>query len=304
MYESTDPRASLNTNTGADKPAATAFAGPEIVKFHDAEPQESPDGSRTWCARGQNFIVSFTEAEGECRLLREDQVDEYVVLYLDGEGKMEITAGSETRAANSKSLAFVPPGKSDVHLKAGGRLIRLFTSKSTDLTHLCSNAGSYESLHPNVSAFMPWPTPLDGHHLRIYDMNVPLREGRFGRIWRCTTFMVNVLGEKVGPRDTTKMSPHSHNDFEQCSFASSGEFVHHLRWPWTTDMNIWREDVHEYMDTPSMIVIPPLCTHTTQAIGKGTNQLIDIFCPPRVDFSNKPGWVLNDQDYPVSTAEQ
>ena len=121
---------------------------------------------------------------------------------------------------------------------------------------------------------------------------------RFGNIFRCSTVMVNVINPDPGARNPAKMSPHFHDDFEQLSLQIDGDYVHHIRTPWTTNLADWRGDEHQLCTAPALIVIPPPTMHTSQGVGDHRHQLIDIFCPPRVDFSLRPGWVLNHDDYP------
>jgi hypothetical protein len=192
----------------------------------------------------------------------------------------------------------VPAGRSRIAIGGAGPVIRLFSTRSEDLCRLVSNAANYAGPHSQVPPFEPWPEPADGPRIRSYSLDVPDEPGRFGKIFRCTTFMVNVFPPRIGPRDPAKLSPHHHDDFEQCSLATGGIYEHHLRWPWTANKAEWRDDEHERCGSPSVCVIPPRVIHTSAAVHHEVNLLVDIFAPPRADFSDMPGWVLNAEDYP------
>jgi hypothetical protein len=299
MYDASDPRAGLSPAPNTAPVPTTGFAGAEYARFYEEEPQETGPEGRTWYVRGQNFIVAYSEAEPGAVFDRKEQPDEYVVLIPNEGDSVEISAGTEKVPVRGNSLVIVPPGASAVSVPKGGRIVRLFTTRSDDLVAQCANADSYSTHRPNIPPFAPWPEPRGGYRIRAYSLDVPAQPGRFGRIFRCTTLMVNILDPQVGPRDVTKLSPHHHDDFEQGSLALEGAFTHHLRWPWTVNMNHWREDEHAFCASPSVTVIPPPAIHTSRGMEAGVNQLVDIFCPPRTDFSEKPGWVLNADDYPM-----
>lgn len=299
MYKDTDPRAAIFAAAAA--PARTGLIAEEqLAEFGKTPPQQEGEGARVWLQRGCNFVLAYGEAEPGAVFARDGQSDEYVVLLPDSPAVIE--ANGERLEVAKNSIAFVPPGTSRVTLPDGGTVVRLFTAAASDLVALCPNAGAYDAGRSHIPPFAAWPEPAGGWRIRAYGLDVPPREGRFGRIFRCTTFMVNFLDVQKGPRDPKKLSPHHHDDFEQCSLALGGAFTHHLRWPWTVDRSDWRDDRHIEVGSPSSLVIPPPVIHTTEATGAGENVLVDIFCPPRMDFSLQDGWVLNADDYPMPRA--
>jgi hypothetical protein len=298
MYDQSDPRASL-AKSSATTPVGGAMADAEYGLFYKDPPTDDDANGRSWFCRGQNFIVAYTEAKPGATFARDDQVDEYMVLAPDSATPVVAEAGAQREETAGYALAVMPPGRSRITLRKGGRIIRLYSTRSLDLAAKCANAASYEHPHPNIPPLQNWPAPPDGFKIRLYSLDVPKLPGRFGRIWRCTTLMVNVPDVNMGPRDLKKVSPHHHDDFEQGSLALTGDWQHHMRWPWTVNMHEWRDDVHVAVRSPSLTVIPPPAIHTSTWSSPGENRLIDIFAPPRIDFSKTPGWVLNEAEYPL-----
>lgn len=299
MYSGNDPRAGLSTaKTGGAVALDGAPQPSSYGLFAEQPPQIDDESARTWLVRGQNFIVAYTEAKPGAVLSRQGQIDEYVLLIEAPDVPAFVRAGEETTEIPGAHIVMVPPGDSAIELPNGGVVTRIFTSQSQDLTALVANAEAYARPDPSIPAFEPWPAPADGLRIRAYSLDVPPQEGRFGRIWRCTTIMVNVF-DPAGPRDLEKLSPHHHDDFEQCSLALRGQYVHHLRWPWGSNSLQWRADEHEVCPAPSVAVIPARAIHTSAPVAPADNLLVDIFSPPRRDFSEMAGWVLNAQDYPA-----
>jgi hypothetical protein len=200
-------------------------------------------------------------------------------------------------------LVIVPPGDSRITVPKGGRVVRLFSTQSPDLNAKCANAAAYAQPDPSHPPFKPWPAPPDGYKLRVYDLakDAERKPGQMGPIWRCTTIMLNFPPTGRRARDVTRMSPHSHYDFDQCSLVFAGDYVHHMRWPWGLNKNDWREDEHAAVGAPSATMIPARVIHTTQAGEPGPegNRMADIFSPPRLDFSLQKGWVKNADEYPL-----
>lgn len=298
-YDTTDPRSQLVGGVNTTKPVED-YADADSIEFHKLLPSETGQGYKSWFARGQNFIICYSEVKPGAVLAREGHADEYMVFFPDREVKADISTAEGNASDVSYQLAIIPPGSSTITISAGsGVVMRVFSTVSEDLCAKCHNAASYATPHPNVAPLEPWPNPPAGFKLRLYPIAVAPTEGRFGVLYRSTNMMINLFPIAEEPRDPNKMSPHHHDDFEQCSLTLKGDYMHFIRWPWTVNKAIWRDDAKIKCSAPSITIIPPPAIHTSQALAPAPCHLIDIFAPPRLDFSLKPGWVLNADDYPM-----
>lgn len=293
--------------SNSDSPSAGVVRSPQFFEFsgellaaHAAgtlSPGWTFAGEHSWIYRTQNFVVDVSWlGEGQVEE-RPAAPDEHALLILEGMS-LDLTVGAHPSAALSEPLfAVVPPEKTRIVCSQAGFVVRIYSSRAEHMVSRAHNAGSYAESNPSVAGLPDTPSRPAGDRLRLYPLSeIPVDPSRFGRIFRTDSLMINWFAPQDGPRDTNRLSPHSHDDFEQASITMAGEYVHHIRRPWTERLQDWRPDEHVQISSPSVTIIPPGNIHTTRAVGPGIHHLIDVFAPPRQDFIDR-GWVLNQADY-------
>lgn len=270
------------------------FREASIGRYYEIPPQLEGDGRRSWITRAANFAIVYTEAD-EGAVLDCDFTDEHFAYAL--EGAVKVSAGGESTALTVEGLAIVPPGLSSFSFSKATTLVQAITADE-HLTAKAHNAATYSEGAQEVAPIKAWPEPIGGYRLRRYDTLEGYAKGGMVHAYRTRKLMIVPYARFLERRDETQLSPHSHADFEQASVALEGEWVHHLRVPWTPNRREWRPDEHVELGSPSVTVIPAGIIHTSEGVAGEGMRLIDVFAPPRLDFSQR-GLVDNAADYPM-----
>lgn len=271
----------------------------KTVSVADTSSSTATLGAGPWTSiiRGANFVIATADATAGTVLERTDHPDESMLLLVTAAAR--VSAAGETVDAGPESLLILPPGASRIEVLQDGLLVRIFSAAATDLTALASDAADHADGADECAPLTPWPDPPGGFRLRHYPLaDHPNTTDSVLWVFRSTNLMINFLKRWTAPREVDKLSPHSHADFEQASLAVRGRFIHHIRYPWTANLADWRADEHLEVGSPSVTVIPANVVHTSRNIDADA-WLIDIFAPPRMDFSLMPGVVKNAADYPM-----
>jgi quercetin dioxygenase-like cupin family protein/mannose-6-phosphate isomerase-like protein (cupin superfamily) len=270
------------------------FRAASVGRYYDMPPQREGAGWRSWITRAANFAIVYTEAE-KGAVLDCDFADEHFAYAL--EGAVDIFAGGDSTGLTVEGLAVVPPGPARFSFSNSATLVQVITADES-LAAKAHNAATYSEGAKEVAPIEAWPEPVGGYRLRNYDTLAGYAKGGMVHAYRTRKLMIVPYTRFLEPRDETQLSPHSHADFEQASVALEGVWVHHLRVPWTTNRHDWRPDEHVELASPSVTIIPAGVIHTSQGIAGEGMRLIDVFAPPRLDFSQR-GWVDNAADYPM-----
>jgi mannose-6-phosphate isomerase-like protein (cupin superfamily) len=267
-----------------------------LIEFHHHAAVDA-GGARRWRARAQNFSVEWVQAQADGAEVTVDSPHETLVLVFGQPAQLAGGAAAPVTAA-PRSAAIVAAGKAVVRLAAGGACAVLASRRHDLDPGACLNAAAFTQHDPRITPWTPafhrvapaaavQVIPIDG-------FAAPADNPRL-KMLQTDTLSINWV-DYDGPRDRRSLSPHSHADLEQGSLAVAGRFVHHLRQHWGKNADLWRDDRHLEVGSPSLMVVPVNLVHTSEGVGAGHHLLIDVFSPPRRDFIAK-GWVHNAADY-------
>ena len=269
------------------------FTEPSIGAYYRDPPRQQGQGWRRWLTRAANFAIVYTEGAAGAAL-REQFADEHFVYAPTG--AVRVTAGAAQATLGVEDLGIVPPGECTLQFAQAATVVQVITAREA-LVAAAPNAATYAGGAAEVTPVEPWPEPVGGYRLRTYATRDGYARGGMVHAYRTRKLMIVPYERFLEPRDETQLTPHAHADFEQASVALEGEWLHHLRVPWTANRRHWKPDRTVEIGSPSVTVIPAGVIHTSQGVAGAGMRLIDVFAPPRVDFSQR-GLVDNAAEYP------
>jgi hypothetical protein len=137
-----------------------------------------------------------------------------------------------------------------------------------------------------------------GYRLRVYEYDDFQHEADFLR----SRNIAVQWSEVRGPQGSEPVTPRAHADFEHTFLCTRGEYVHHMQYPWSTNLEEWRPEEHVRIETPSFTIVPAQVVHVPERAGVA-NEMIDISAPPRPDLPivGRPHRG-NADEYPFDTA--
>ena len=194
---------------------------------------------------------------------------EHAVLVLDG-ATLQVTHDGQVASVDEPAVVIVPPGSSSLRITSAGTVIRVIAATTApEVAMRCANKSEYEVDDTNVTGLRAVARPSGwAPHSCVPDRRAPDRRGTAGaHLPVLDRDGQRAAGIRRSARDPSKLSPHHHDDFEQVSLQAVGDYVHHMRVPWTPDSTTWRDDEHSACQAPSVVVIPPPLVHTSQAVG-------------------------------------
>jgi len=263
---------------------------PVVLDFPDGKSA----GESRWLARARNFTIDF--ALGSAGTVLDVAVGtESFALLPDAATTLAGEGGSWSVAKNS--VVILPAGRWRLSLEGLGQVAVLSTSNARPASSAI-NAAAFEAPDDEVAPVTSaWRRKQPLRAPQIFDMSqlqAPKDNPRL-KMLQTETMSINWV-DYEGERDRSTLSPHLHKDLEQGSLALAGSFLHHLRVEWGKDADLWQDDRHALVGSPSLLVVPVRMIHTTEGTGGGRHLLVDVFSPARADFVAK-GWMLNAEDF-------